>query len=515
MVGVGSSLRGETGLPYQLMEEIGSGGEGNVYRTDQPNIAVKIYKMPTPDIERKIRYMVSCPIDSYARDAAHTPIIAWPKDVLFKDGNFVGYAMPLVSDTIPIFTLCRAEEEVKSFFKRYSWLTHLGVAYNLATTVKYLHKMDCIVGDMNSKNIVVHKNGFITFLDVDSFDLTNPITGEHFPCTVGRPEFLPPELQGRNLTRANFTKHSDEFSLAVHVFRLLLHNRHPFDVKVLTTSGESRNESKQDYNISMGNCAYVRTVPGCEVPPNEPTLNMLPEELQEDFRKTFNYDSSNVMDRIEQRTSAEKWATDLGDLYKNRDTLLEQCKQNPEHYFLKERNVCEFCRTINASPYTPHHGSASNTRKSAPGQQNISQNPPPSSSSSSFSINIPSAPAPSIPASSTKDKAALRKKNRRIMFWTVVCLWALSLGILYLNMNQKNERLDRWNLSLLDEIAQLENKANFLDDYIRLISDSDEGDNYYHRYGCSNLDLSDGFYVYGVTGVKKKADPCPKCCGDD
>lgn len=340
------TLTGENGHLYNLEKEIGSGGEGIVYQTDDPSIAVKIYKNPSPEIERKIRYMVSCPIDSRAKDAARTPVIAWPQDTLYENGKFVGYAMPLATDTIPIYTLCRGGEKARSFFKNYSWLTHLGVAFNLANTVKYLHSMDCIVGDMNSKNIVVHRNGFITFLDVDSFDLTNSVTGEHFPCTVGRPEFLPPELQGRDLRNACFTIHSDEFSLAVHIFRLLLHNRHPFDVKITNIGRESVNESKQEYNISVGNCAYVRTVPGCEVPPNEPTLDMLPSNLQEDFRNTFNYDNSDVMQKVSRRTTAAQWAADLGGLYKDRMSLLEQCTQDPEHYFLKSKGFCEFCRVM-------------------------------------------------------------------------------------------------------------------------------------------------------------------------
>ena len=40
-------------------------------------------------------------------------------------------------------------------------------------------------------------------LDVDSFDITDPDTGERFECTVGISEFLAPELQGRDLRKQN------------------------------------------------------------------------------------------------------------------------------------------------------------------------------------------------------------------------------------------------------------------------------------------------------------------------
>lgn len=497
MAGIGSILTGENGKTYQLVAELGSGGEGVVYRTDKPDMAVKIYKKLTPETERKVRYMVSCPVDSYAKDAAHTPIIAWPQDTLFEEGRFVGYAMPLAVDTLPIYTLCRGEPEAKAFFKNYSWLTHLGVAFNLANTVKYLHSIDCVVGDMNSKNIVVHRNGLITFLDADSFDLTNSVTGEHFPCTVGRPEFLPPELQGRNLVNARFTKYSDQFSLAVHLFRLLLHNRHPFDVKVLNVSGESRNESKQDYNISMGNCAYVRTVPGCEVPPNEPTLDMLPDDLKEDFRRTFNYDASNVMDRIDQRTTAEKWAADLGNLYKNRQTMLEQCQQNPEHYFLRAKGICEFCRVSKPSVPYRYSGSPSRVQDSGPEQHK--------------SAPIINAPQPSAPVPKVQQK----KKMRRFIFClATACLWIVSLVAVYTTMNKEISRLDRVNSNLWTENRKLEEKADFLDSYIRIVVPEGEGSEYYHRWGCSEM-ADGGFLAFNLNAAKSKYIPCPVCCGDD
>lgn len=504
MAEIGSLLIGSNAKVYQLESELGSGGEGIVYKTNVPGIAVKIYRNPTAEIERKVRYMVSCPVDSYAKDGTHTPVIAWPMDVLSENGQFVGYAMPLVNDTIPIYTLCRSGDEARRFFKDYSWLTHLGVAFNLANTVKYLHSVDCIVGDMNSKNIVVHRNGLITFLDADSFDLTNPVTGERFPCTVGRPEFLPPELQGRNLNKASFTKESDDFSLAIHLFRLLLHNRHPYDVKV--NSNESRNESRQEYNISMGNCAYVRTVPGCEIPPNEPTLEMLPDNLKEDFRRTFFYDANNFMSQISQRTSAAQWASDLGALYANRASLLQRCSNNPEHYFLKSKGVCEFCRAFNNTSPQHRHISTSNAKKIDSSQQTVSQNTQAAGSSTELS---------------SKSKTALRKKNRRIMFWTVICLWALSLALVYLPMKEDNDRLDyrvrnlqSQNRQLEEENGELAEKADFMDDYIRIISTSDNGDRYYHRYGCPNLDSS-SFLAYNVNAAKKNADPCPECCSDD
>ena len=95
-------------------------------------------------------------------------------------------------------------------------------------------------------------------LDVDSFDITDPDTGERFECTVGISEFLAPELQGRDLRKAKFTKHTDEFALAVHIFQLLMGNAHPFNVKVVDSVKQSLPENKLEMNIVNGNCPWVK-----------------------------------------------------------------------------------------------------------------------------------------------------------------------------------------------------------------------------------------------------------------
>lgn len=347
MLTKGAHLKGNNGQEFILADEIAHGGEGMVFNTNVPGIIAKIYIKKSEEIERKILYMTGLNVATCTGGANPTPILAWPETALYADGEFVGYTMPLVKDTIPIFQFARGGAKARKFIgEGYSWLTHLTIAYNLANTIRYLHSIGCIIGDMNGKNILVHRNGLVTILDVDSFDLTNPETGEHFPCTVGRPEFLPPELQGKDLRNAQFTVHSDEFGLAVHIFRLLLHNRHPFDVKIVNEGEGSVPESQQEYNISMGKCAYVRTVENCKVPPNEPTMDMLPDALREDFANTFNYtDETAVLpETLNGRTSSEKWYIDLKDLCTRQQELFQQCSKNHEHYYLKSKNVCEFCR---------------------------------------------------------------------------------------------------------------------------------------------------------------------------
>ena len=357
MITSGTLLKGSSGRSYTLGAEIAHGGEGIVFHTDSADKVAKIYINNPEENEKKILYMTGLEVNTRTSGPDATPIIAWPEDALYCEDKFVGYIMPMVKDTMPIFQVSRRGKRAEEFFggkDSYSWITHMTIAFNLANTVRYLHEMGCIIGDMNGKNIVVHKNGLVTLLDVDSFDLTDPDTGNHYPCVVGRPEFLPPELQGKDLRNAKFTVHSDEFGLAVHIFRLLLNNRHPFDVKINQEGSGSVSESHQEYNISMGKCAYVRTMADITIPPNEPTMDMLPDELKQDFENTFNYTDENAVlpETLAKRTTAQKWYEDLKDLAIRWQELFQKCGEHPFHYYLKSKNVCEFCRVGADGPIT-------------------------------------------------------------------------------------------------------------------------------------------------------------------
>lgn len=207
--------------------------------------------------------------------------------------------------------MCRNNEshthDCHEVFPNYNWTNSIAVAYHLAWAVNYIHQHGYIVGDMNSNNIMIHSDGSITILDVDSFDITDPDTGERFECTVGISEFLAPELQGRDLRKAKFTKHTDEFALAVHIFQLLMGNAHPFNVKVVDSVKQSLPENKLEMNIVNGNCPWVKAIDGITTPPGAPYLTMLPAKMQTAFKQVFGYNATNAAAVSSRRISADMW----------------------------------------------------------------------------------------------------------------------------------------------------------------------------------------------------------------
>ena len=167
MVQTGETIYGFQGQAYRIRERKGAGGEGTVYLTDQPGIVAKIYHNPTAVQERKLRCMLNKKIATKAPNG--TSLIAWPKDILYQNGAFAGYTMPLIEAGKPIFTLYH-DKSTREFFNDYNWTKSLCVAMNLAHLVDIIHNCDCVIGDMNPGNIIVHPNGLVSILDVDSFD---------------------------------------------------------------------------------------------------------------------------------------------------------------------------------------------------------------------------------------------------------------------------------------------------------------------------------------------------------
>lgn len=350
-IGENSVLRGRKVGSYTLGKEIGSGGEGRVFEIPGQWLVAKIYRKVVGNIEKKITYMVEHPVENL-KDAAGDPYmkLAWPQDILYDDtGAFVGYIMPFIEQGVGIFNIARGCDNPasKTMFPRYTRIHNVVAATNLARAVNHLHEHGYIIGDMNSQNILVGPKCCIIILDNDSFDFVDPQSGNHFKCTAGTQEYLAPELQGRNLREesARFTRESDNFSLAIHIFQLLMNNFHPFTGKNLAVNRDSSVNEQLD-NIQKGLCPFVRDFSDLTIPVAAPRLvEMVPPRLVADFAKTFTYDVTNVLSMAQLRVTAWEWVNDLSRFLQQLTPGAErvQCPKDYTHIYTSSLGKCGLC----------------------------------------------------------------------------------------------------------------------------------------------------------------------------
>ncbi len=213
-------------------QPIGEGGQATVFTVAaDPGVAVKLYHEPAPDLERRLESMLllAHPDQFLSDDGTRHPALTWPaamvKDV--ASGEVIGYTMRRVRspEFVPLATLFNAAQR-RQHFADVSWRFLLGLARNLAGLVASLHERELVLGDLSHANVVVSQRGYLSLLDCDSMQFTDPRSGERFPCLFLTAEYAPPELQ---LDPAGERSPStDDFSLAILVCRLLLPGDHPF-----------------------------------------------------------------------------------------------------------------------------------------------------------------------------------------------------------------------------------------------------------------------------------------------
>ena len=429
----GSAVCGLNGRRYMLEKEIGAGGEGRVYRIAGQNLVGKIYKKVDPEVEHKIRYMVQHPIEDL-RDSKGKVILAlaWPQDILCDDhGAFIGYTMPFIQNGVEICTVARGCDmpKAQAMFLDYNWMFNLQVALNLARAVAYLHSRNCIVGDLNCKNIMVSPGGLITMLDNDSFDLLDTASGMHFRCCAGTQDYLAPELQGRNLRSpgAVFSVHSDNFALAIHIFQLLMNNFHPFTGKNLVVIRDSTSTNQRLDHLVNGKCPFIHNYTDLTVPIGAPYLNeMVSQPLIKDFYRTFNYDASNIQERARERTTAAQWVTDLQQFMNQFYTpgLAYRCRNSARHFYLRQLGKCGLCAADArlASFRKSHAASASAAKPAAASSKPAAaapvSPPKPAPAKTPAPQSPPTAPAQQQNSGSTNDQND--SCLGMIIFWGIV-----------------------------------------------------------------------------------------------
>ena len=329
-------LIGKRGHTYRLERQpFAQGGEGEIYRDMvYSDIVIKIYKqnVDVSGREQKLLVMLDNPPNE-----DQLKQIAWPIDVVYtQGGQFAGFVMQNleISEELNVFY----EYGPTAKYPDLPWSSKLVIARNLCAVVDSIHAANHVIGDFNPKNISVNPNtGRVTMLDTDSYHIGE---GKH-RCIVGMPDYLPPEVQkkmkGNGLAEARlptFTKESDNFALAVHIFQLLMNGTHPFTCALLPKY-ESLGASMPSDNILKNHTPFFRSIHGRIPPKFAPSIKILPSSTRKLFRRTFLKGHANPKSRVK----AADWYKELGRL----ESSLVHCSRFNHHEFPKSFKKCPWC----------------------------------------------------------------------------------------------------------------------------------------------------------------------------
>ncbi|MCL1882658.1 MAG: LysM peptidoglycan-binding domain-containing protein [Defluviitaleaceae bacterium] len=339
------TLSGMNGAKYNLdLTPIESGGEGDIYDVRGMKYVAKIYKLGllSTDIEEKLKIMIENP-----PNASVLSQVAWPLDLTYKDnGQCCGFIMPKLSINAELGEIYKypATLPISSHQK-------LNIAQNICVVISEVHKAGYVFGDFNPRNIGLDKNtGLVSFLDTDTYHVFDPIKEKTYRCSVCAPGYAAPELLERcsdyiaekptasknayaQTPLPTFTQGTDNFALAIHIFRLLMNGYSPF-------GGIVEEASVSQSSPGVGDAA-VRRNSYCFRPGYKPQsvaipgLETLPEEIADLFTRAF------IEGRIDprKRPAAVEWH---GALTRYEQQLVT-CPNNTMHHYDKKNAECPLC----------------------------------------------------------------------------------------------------------------------------------------------------------------------------
>lgn len=337
--------RGATGKIYNIEPDpIAKGGEGTIHAIEnEEDIVAKVYKKEKRTQRRyeKLSLMVQYHLTDLQRRQ-----VTWPLDVIYEDNQFAGYIMPRLYSTEDFTMVCSADISSITLEDR------LFIAYNVCAAVDTVHAFGQVCGDLNPQNICVNmdsansETGFmVTLVDTDSYHIVNGRM--MYRCEVGQANYLPPELQARlssgeslaTMALPTYSKETDRFALAIHLFSLFMNGCHPFacaldmaETKDLDISIEIPQPTD---NIREGYSPFFHKRPGVTYPAYAPDFTSLPESFQKLFTRTFidgHKDPSA-------RASAREWMEEIMLILQNKSYI--KCPKG--HVYFIHKMECPYC----------------------------------------------------------------------------------------------------------------------------------------------------------------------------
>lgn len=338
---------GISGTQYSVTATpIKSGGEGSIYTVQgRADCLIKVYhpNLVNTELQEKLSFMYHNPPSSSVLTQ-----IAWPIDIIFDSNRvFSGFLMNKLNVTHDLDQIYKyPATDLASVTLRHK----LVIAQNICAIISEVHKAGYVFGDFNPMNIGININtGTVAFFDADTYHFRNPKTGNVYRCRAGCPGYIAPELlfsckkfqaahpdvkeTYANAPLPTFTKDTDNFSLAIHIFKLLMNGYTPYNGIPETSPVSQASPGLGDRAIERNSYCFA---PGKKpMAVAMPELSSLPPYIQEMFARAFErgYNSPSL------RPSAEEWMVSLSKFSQE----LKACCSRRNHFYYQGASVCPYC----------------------------------------------------------------------------------------------------------------------------------------------------------------------------
>jgi len=219
---------------YEIIEELGKGGMGKVFRVEDKKIKEEIaLKLIKPEIaaDKKTIERFSNEL-KFARKIAHRNVCK-----MYDLGEEAG-TYYITMEYVP-------GEDLKSFIRRSRQLT-IGTAISLAKQVSEglseAHRLGVVHRDLKPQNVMIDKEGNARIMD---FGVARSVTGKGITgagVMIGTPEYMSPEqVEGKEADQR-----SDIYSLGIIMYEMLT-GRVPFEGDTVFAIGvKQKSESPKD-----------------------------------------------------------------------------------------------------------------------------------------------------------------------------------------------------------------------------------------------------------------------------
>ena len=347
-------LYNSDGRAYELADgALGLGREGSVYRIVGEPLVAKVYHNPTPETARKIEAMAAILSVLYERKKPLLLQLAWPFEALYEraDGlwfkGFLMYEVPEGYVSIDAVSQFPANPAAPSMTERQK----IKMLINLCNVTAELHDIGITLGDWNPRNFLVGEQGSLMLLDTDSYGFT--LSDVSYQTTCAAPGYIAPEVlklmettcvsDFESLAAATnapvFTPQTDDFGLAVHIFKMLNRGVHPYsgdlDLDFYDLDDDDIPPAPSlNTCIRSGQSPFIGTSIGYAIPDYALRLDDFGGLMGEAFRRS-------LFGKPEERLDARTWAR-LLDRYLSE--TIECAHGHLYHFYHSLQGECPYCR---------------------------------------------------------------------------------------------------------------------------------------------------------------------------